>query len=431
MNNWSKRFSFGRFMGMGLSIVIAILSLQGVIWVSANQRGVPSSQVIKKGVFATDDLTPVITIGVGSSLSLPFLEPLGYRQQNAAQLAVDQINDAGGIEIQGTSYQITLVSEDDQCDALGGANAATSLLAKGSVAVVGYTCSSASNAAQPIHRVAQVPMVSPSSTWVDLTEQGYTTTFRVISRDDSGAIYLATYLRNWSIAEDAAIIEMSGYEGYTAPISQTFSGLGGSIVDYQPVTSTDEFTATLNAINSHNPQVIFYTDPDVLNIAELRKTANRLGMNNIKIAWVTLSDSKTALDDFYNEIGAEAEGTIAAMQYRLPEDMPGYDSFNAAYQAKSFPNYGDEGGAFGAFAYDATMIILDAIQRAQSTQPQNIRQALAQMADYEGVVGTYQGFDDKGDVIPQWAWLASFSSQGWAKLHPTKLFLPLILKESP
>ena len=109
--------------------------------------------------------------------------------------------------------------------------------------------------------------------------------------------------------------------------------------------------------------------------------------------------------------------------------MPGYDTLNADYQAAAFPNYGDEAEIWGALAYDALRIIVDAMDRADSADPTAIRDAIAATADYHGVVGIYVGFDSLGDVIPQWSWLELYQNGEWEMVYPyNKVFLPLVLK---
>lgn len=52
---------------------------------------------------------------------------------------------------------------------------------------------------------------------------------------------------------------------------------------------------------------------------------------------------------------------------------------------------------------------------------------IAATTDYEGVMGTYEDCNANGDVIPQWAWLERYQSGQWVILHPSKVFLPLVL----
>lgn len=414
---------------LGIAVGLVTLFLTTFLWVSSVTAHT-TTLASETETVAISSLSNghVITIGVGAAMSV--IPELGWRQVNAVQLAVDQVNAAGGINIAGTVYTLTLVTADDGCAAVQGAHAANTLLDAGAVAVVGYTCSGASNGAQPLHAAAGVPMISPSSTMPGLTEQGYTTTFRVISRDDSPPILLATYLRDWLKLEKAAIVEIDGHWCNWANdvISTTFTSLGGTVTSRRAVLGTAEFTATLTAIQAEGPNVIFYSDPDANNASLLSSVAHSLGMTGTLIAWNTFSEDETVLAAYAAQAGVAAEGDHVAMFYRRTQDMPGYGAFNAAYQAVGFPNYGDEAMAWGAYAYDAANIIIAAIGRAQSTNPNDIRDAIASTTNYQGVVATYEGFDAKGDVIPQWAWLERYSNGQWMILHPSKVFLPITLK---
>jgi len=95
-----------------------------------------------------------------------------------------------------------------------------------------------------------------------LTEQGYTTTFRVITRDDSPPVMLVTRLRNHLAHERAAIVEMDGFWGNWVGdvFSDTFTSLGGAITSRHTVISTADFTATLTTIMAENSQVIHFAN---------------------------------------------------------------------------------------------------------------------------------------------------------------------------
>ena len=146
----------------------------------------------------------VVTIGVQAALTLGNAT-IGVRQANAVQLAVDQVNAAGGIDIGGTLYTVELAVADSACKPEQADDAANALLAAGAVAVVGDTCSSASFVAQSIFDAADVSMVSASSTSPQLTDRGLDTTFRVITRDDTWPIRAAEALYNTYALQSVAI----------------------------------------------------------------------------------------------------------------------------------------------------------------------------------------------------------------------------------
>jgi branched-chain amino acid transport system substrate-binding protein len=185
----------------------------------------------------------------------------------------------------------------------------------------------------------------------------------------------------------------------------------------------------LNAIRAENPDVILYLDLDPARAGQFSLTAYNLGMTDVVISWYSFTNDESVLVTYADAaLPLPAEGDYVAMIFRRFEDMPGWTTFLAAYQAAAFPNEPDDPGVFGAYAYDAVQIIIAAMERADSTDPLAIRDQIAATTDYEGVVGTYQGFDSNGDVIPQWAWLEQYRNGQWVILSPSKVSLPIVLK---
>lgn len=375
-----------------------------------------SSYMLKIGVAAP------LTGGVAS---------LGWQIANAVQLAISQTNAAGGIAIGQITYTLGLVTADDACNATQAITAANTLLNARVVAVVGHACSSASLAAQPIYSAAGVPMVSPSSTNPQLTQQGYTTTFRTISHDGTPPTLLATYFRNPLGLARSAVVEMQGwYQWATDFYSGTFTALGGVVTSRRVVTSVGNFTATLTAIQAENPQAIFYADVDPTRGGQFSRTAHDLGMTNVIIGWDPFDNNESLLTTYAGAAGAAAEGDYAAMSFRRTQDMPGWPAFLAAYQAAGFTNQPSDPGVLGAYAYDAAKIIMAAVGRAYNLDPATIRNQIAATSNYSGVVGAYQGFDARGDVIPQWAWLERYRNGQWAIVQPHQIFLPVVMRSA-
>jgi branched-chain amino acid transport system substrate-binding protein len=405
---------------------LAMLSVALLLWVGAdNTLAMVSPPAAEEATLLNN--SSVITIGVAAVLSPP-ADWLGWPQANAVQLAISQTNAAGGVDIGGVAYTLTLVTADSACDPAQAATAANTLLNAGAVAVVGHSCSVPAMAAQPIYDAAGVPMVSPSASAIPLTEQGYTTTFRVSSRDDAEAVLMATYFRQSLEMDAVALVERSGTDSNLADaFLNTFTGLGGTITSRRAVASTDDYTATLTAIQAENPDAVFYVDQDADDAGLLSSIAQDQGLS--VVGWDTRSGADAALENYATAAGPAAEGDYAGLIGRRIQDMPGYDALNADYQAAGFPNYGDEAGVWGAFAYDAAKIIIAAIDRADSAGPAAIRDEIAATANYDGVVGTYEGFDAKGDVIPQWAWLELYQNGEWVMVYPYKVFLPLVLND--
>ena len=369
---------------------------------------------------------PQIVIGVAAATTGP-VDWIGWRQLNAVQLAIDQANAAGGIDLGGTRHLLALAHADDGCDGAQAHVAANALLNAGAVAVIGHSCSSASLPAQPIYRAAGVPMVIASSTSPLLTEMGYDNTFRVVYRDDAAAELLATYLRQSLGMERVAAIQLTEpWAGMaTTAFTTTFARLGGTITGIYVVDSPLDFAAALAAAASKNVEAVYYADGDANRAGALSSAAHDAGITIV--AW----DSMEADTGPYAAAGPAAEGDYVGIWGRSTADMPGYEEFNAAYQAAGFANFGDEGDTWGALAYDAANIVIAAIDRTDSVAPGARRDAIAATADYQGVVGTYERFDAKGDVVPQWVSLRQYRSGEWRAPGASRVFLPVALAGGP
>lgn len=417
----SKRKVIIRSWGLILPIVLAIActalllgGMQASSQALAAQESAPAANVIKIGVQAA------LTLGN---------DFIGVRQANAVQLAVDQVNAAGGIDIGGTPYTVEVVLGDSQCKPDQADDAANLLLAAGVVAAVGDTCSSAHFVAQEIFDAAGVSLVSASATSPQVTDRGFDTSFRVITRDDTWPIQTAESLYNTYAIQSVAIIAMAGAENTTPVLSfiDAFEvTLGGTITSINSITSAADLTTTLTKIQGEGAHAIYFPSYDSTLAGQMALEAYNLGMVDTPIVWDSMSETRSmSLPAYDTEAGAAAEMNYAIFYYREPADMPGYAAFNAAYVAASFPEYGDEAQMWGAFAYDAAKIILDAIDQADSTDPADIRAAIAGTPEHEGVVGSYQGFDAKGDVIPQWGDMLRSLNSDWLSLHPDPATLPV------
>ncbi|MGW8250763.1 MAG: branched-chain amino acid ABC transporter substrate-binding protein, partial [Anaerolineales bacterium] len=300
-----------RHLLAGIPLLLAVILLVGLLWAVGSGAPAHAVAIHEQSLSAlSQDAaagSSVITIGVSADMS-GIADFIGWRQVNAVQLAVEQINAAGGLEIGGASYTLTLVSADSGCDPTQAITATNTLLDAGAVAVVGPTCSGASLAAQPLYAAAGVPMVSPSATNPQVTEEGYTTTFRLITRDDSPPKMLAAHLRGRLALDTAALVDFGGYNGMANDVfSDTFSSLGGMITSRSTISSTADFTATLTSILAEDPDAIHFPSDEGSAAGLLSHIANSLGMTDTVVAWSTFSPDPSILDDY-----AAAAGTAAA-----------------------------------------------------------------------------------------------------------------------
>ena len=282
--------------------------------------------------------------------------------------------------------KVQLVAVDNKSDKVEAANAATVLVQKEKVkAVIGSWGSSLSMAGGPIFAEAKVPAVAVSATNPNVTK-GNNFYFRVCFLDPFQGTVNATYAFNTLKAKKVAIIREVSND-YSVGLAKFFvdefvklAGDPAAIVataDYN--TGDQDFTAQLTNIKKFEPDVIFapgnYTES-----ALIIKQARALGMTAQFLGGDTWDMAA------FQQVGGEAvEG--ATFSTFFANDVP-INKTSEAFLKAFRDEYKKEPPAVAALGYDAYMVVLDAIKRANSTDPQKIRDAIAQTKDFEGSAGS-------------------------------------------
>jgi branched-chain amino acid transport system substrate-binding protein len=418
----SRRFGLV-LLTLSTALLLSILLLA----TSAAQPGLASPSTSAIG--APDPSTHVITVGFAGTLS-GFGSEWGLPQLHAVQLAISQTNALGGVLLGGVPYHVVLAVADDQGDGNIAVTAAQKLVAAGAVAVVGHTFSGSSLSAQSTYQTAGVSLVSASSTNPQVTQMGYTTTFRTVNNDDAPQALLAEYFAKKLGFKKSAIVETGwDWSGPADVYSKTFTSLGGAITSRVTLNNSLEFTATLDAIKLENPDVIYFGSNVASTAGQFSQIAFSRGMTTIPIGWNSATNNVAILADYSGAAGAQAvEGDYTAMEFVRLEDMPGWSRFLADYLSAGYPASSYDQATFSPYAYDAANIILDAIHRAGSVDKNAVRQQIAATQNFKGIVGYYQGFDSHGDVIPQWSFVEYNHNGLWSTVQPARLFLPVVFR---
>jgi branched-chain amino acid transport system substrate-binding protein len=301
----------------------------------------------------------------------------GQSTKNGSEMAFAEINQAGGL----LGKQVKLIVEDDQSKPEEAATAVTKLINQNSVqAVLGEVASSRSLAAAPICQGAKIPMVTPSSTNPKVTQVGdyiFRICFTDIQQGEADAKFAAKSLK----LKKAAILYdvRNDYSvGLRLVFMQKFKEYGGEIVAEQSYSEGDsDFRAQLTQLKSANPEIIYvpgyYTE-----VGTIARQARDLGLT------VPLSGGDGWDSPRLWEIGGKAlNGCYFSNHYSVDDPSPAVQKFVADYKAK----YGNTPDALAALGYDAARILADAIKRAESTDGQKVRDALAVTKNFTGVTG--------------------------------------------
>jgi len=286
-------------------------------------------------------------------------------------------------EVLGKKVQLVVV--DNKSDKVEAANAATVLAQKEKVnAVLGSWGSSLSMAGGPIFAEAKIPAVAVSATNPAVTK-GNDFYFRVCFLDPFQGTVGAAYAFNELKAKKVAIIREVSND-YSVGLAKFFvdhfvklSGDEKAIVataDYN--TGDQDFSAQLTNIKQFEPDVIFapgnYTES-----ALIIKQARDLGITAKFIGGDTWD-----INAFLEVGGAAVEGAIVSTFFA--NDVP-INKTSEAFLKSFRDEYKKEPPAVAALGYDAYLVVLDAIKRANSAEPEKIREALTQTKDFEGSAG--------------------------------------------
>jgi len=329
----------------------------------------------------------VIKIGHAAPLT-GGIAHLGKDNENGARLAVEDVNQKG-LEIGGKKIKLELVGEDDAADPKTGTAVAQKLVDEKVVAVVGHLNSGVSIPASKIYSDAGIVQISPSSTNPDYTKQGFKTTFRVVATDAQQGPALANYAAKTLHAKSVAIVDdATAYgKGLADEFEKTIKAAGVNVVAREATNDkATDFKAILTKIKGKKPDVIMYGGMDATG-GPFAKQAKELGIGAKIVGGDGVCTDKVA------ELAGDAVSNIICSEAGLAlSKMEQGAEFEKRYEAR----FKSPVQIYAPFTYDAVMVIVDAMKRANSTDPAAI---LAEMpkTNYKGLIGNI-AFDEKGDM---------------------------------
>jgi branched-chain amino acid transport system substrate-binding protein len=327
-----------------------------------------------------------IKIGLTAEMTGPNAEAGAY-QVNGAQLALDEINKAGGVD----GVQLELKVEDTQSSNNGAVNALSHLGAEGNVtAIVGPVRSTQIQAMAPTLKKMGVPMLI-GGTDPGLTRAGNTWLFRCRPNDSYSAKVIAEFGVNTLGKKKWAIVHATdafGTGGKNALVD-ALKPLGAQAALVQGFTSnTQDFTPVILAIKQSGADIIATYIPNSPDVGIFSKQLRQLGVN---APWVGSPSVATATA---MKLGQEALfGT-----YAIADFTPGANAEAEAYTKKYRERFKVEPDFYSSWAYDAVHLIANAAKSAGSTKPDDLRKALQSVKGWKGAEGTYQ-FDKYGDGL--------------------------------
>lgn len=314
----------------------------------------------------------------------------GQSTNNGIQMAVDEINKAGGL----IGKTIKVFVEDDQSKPEEAATAVTKLINQNHVvAMLGEVSSSRSLAAAPICQGNKVPMISPSSTNPRVTQIG-DYIFRVCFIDPFQGAVMAKFAANTLKVKRVAILVdvRNDYSvGLQTFFRDNFKKLGGEVVSEQSYSEGDsDFHAQLTQIRAANPEAIYvpgyYTE-----VGTISRQARELGIT------VPLMGGDGWDSPKLFEIGGDAlNGCYISNHYSVDDPSPRIQKFVKEYKDR----FKQSPDALAALGYDVAKILGDAIRRADSVEHSKLRDAIAATKDFPGVTGNITINSERNAIKP-------------------------------
>ncbi len=340
------------------------------------------------------------TIKIGGIAELTGDMPaVGASFKNAAEMAVKEVNDAGGLQVGKKKVKVELVVEDNAGKADQSAAAAQKLITQDEVvAIIGPNASRYAIPASEVAESSETVLITPWSTNPKTTLDANTNepkkyVFRACFIDPFQGKVLAKFALNNMKAKKAAVLYdvASDYnKGIAEVFKESFEKLGGKVVAFETYTTNDkDFSAQLTKIKDAKPDVIFL--PNYYSEVPLQvQQAHRLG-----ITVPFLGSDSWGSSELLKLGGNELEGYYFSTHYAADNATPVARKFIENYQK----TYGATPDDVAALTYDSFGLLFTAIKNAGKTDRESVREALSKLPKYEGVTGEMKFQPGSGDPI--------------------------------
>ncbi|MDI9634291.1 ABC transporter substrate-binding protein [Geitlerinema splendidum] len=328
-----------------------------------------------------------IRIGLVASLSGELSDVSGVGMVNAAHLAVDEVNEAGGLKIGNRTHPVTLLIKDDGDQPDEAVRVTRELVQERAIAIIGPPLSRNAIPVADLAESLRLPMITPTATNPQVT-LGKQYIFRIAFIDDFQGNVMARFAReDLNITRAAVLYDVaSAYNrGLAEYFKQEFKAAGGTIVASETyITGETDFRQQLQRIQSAQPQALFLPNypPE---IARQIQQARQIGITATFIGGDSWGDLDLAT---YRE----SEGAFFSALWSPEVTNQTTKTFIQTYQ-QTYNQMPDDSAAM---TYDAFGLLFQALQTQGLAEPEAIRQGLANIQRYEGASGTLE-FNGTGD----------------------------------
>lgn len=372
-----------RCFGLGGSLV-AVLSLMICFALGSNAGSAWGEDVVKLGAVYP------MSGGVAEAASWAI---------EGIRMAEEEINDQGGIPINGKKIKLEVVLYDSKCDPSTGVAAVEKMISRDKVvAISGDYCSSCTLAEREVSGRNEIVQVTPIAVHPKITSPGYPYMFRINNTIDMYAEPFVEFVSKKLPVKSVAFLAITDDYGRSAVkiYSELFpkNGIKVTGIEYFKHGDTDFYTQITKIVNDKPDAVYIVTDENAQNIGTL-KQLRELGFKG-----QIFGCSTYATDDMVKLGGKELlEGMyMESPSFELVKNEPAVVEWDKKYKAK----FGRKGNAFSLWGYNSVILLSDVLKRADSvTDKKKIREEMAK-TDLNSLLG-YLGkphFDENGQSHP-------------------------------
>ncbi len=332
------------------------------------------------------DTIPIAVVGPVTGQYASF----GAQMTNGGQMAVDDINAAGGV----LGKKLDLDIGDDACDPKQAVAVANQMTGNGVALVAGHYCSGSSIPASKVYAESNMVQISPASTNPAFTDdRAGPNIYRVCGRDDQqGGIagkYLATHFADKNIA---FVHDKTAYgKGLADETKKALNEAGKQEAMYEAITAGEkDYSALVSKLKQANIDIVYFggyhTEAGLI-IRQMRDQ----GLNTILMGGDAL-----ITQEFWSITGPAGEGTLMTFSPD-PRKNPA-----AAEVVKRFKDKGIEPEGYVLYTYAALQAWKQAADKAKSVNSAEVVKALND-TEFDTVVGKFK-FNEKGDPnLPPYA----------------------------
>lgn len=341
----------------------------------------------------------VIKIGLNAPITGD-IPKVGEGSKYAAQMWLEDINNAGGLDVGGIKYKVEVVIEDNESKAESAVKANTKMITEDEVlAIVGPQASSQAVPAGDVANNYETPMISPWSTNPDTTKDR-PFVFRGCFLDPFQGPVVANFVKEKFGFKKAAVL-FDVASDYPKGLAEVFKKAWeeangpGSVVAYESFTTKDaDFSSQLTKII--NAGADFFFTPQYYNeVALIVKQAHELGWNKPIVGSDSWGSAETVA-----LCGKDCYGLYFSTHYAAAGAKGATKAFIDRYNKK----YGYVPDDVAALTWDSLRLVQQAIQDAgkitgrAKKDRKAIRNALAKIKNFEGITGNMT-FTEEGDPI--------------------------------